>query len=56
MRDGSQEREWPAKCMKTCMEKRVLSLTLKHRTKVSSFCRLYGSVDLMAIDQMGYRF
>ena len=26
------------------------------RTKVSSFCRLYGSVDLMAIDQMGYLF
>ncbi|WZZ66961.1 hypothetical protein YC2023_078331 [Brassica napus] len=24
-----------------------------HRTKVSSLCRLYGSVDLMAIDQMG---
>ena len=25
-------------------------------TKVSSFCRLYESVDLMAIDQMSYRF
>ena len=27
-----------------------------HRTKVSSLCRLYGSVDLMAIDQMSYLF
>ena len=40
MRGASQERECSAKCIKAGMEKKVLS----------------GSVDLMAIDQMGYHF
>ena len=52
MRGGSQERECSAKCMKAGMEKRVFFINTWHHTKVSSLCRLYGSVDLIAIDQM----
>ena len=38
------------------MQETLTGFNLSHHTKVSSLCRLYGSVDLMAIDQMSYLF
>ena len=56
MRGGSQERECYAKFIKAGMEKNVLSLTLGIVLKFHRFVVSTDSVDLMAIDQMSYRF